>query len=941
MESKRCYGCMKQKTQTPLCEHCGYNEYIDNLSHQLPLGTILQGRYEIGKVLGQGGFGITYIGWDHARETAVAVKEFYPNGIVNREASVSQTLKVNTADSAEAFERNRKRFLQEAYVLQKLNDIPQIVHVENLFEENNTAYIVMDLIRGIDLRRYIRMMGGKLSVSKTFDILCPIMEALHRAHEAGLVHRDVSPDNIMLMPDGKAKLLDFGAAREVMVPELGHVQSTEAILKHGFAPIEQYQRNGALGPWTDVYALSATVYYCLTGQIPPDAPKRIMDGVEIPWNTIPGLSDWQAEVLRKAMEPMPRNRTRSVDEVRTALFAGPGSREEPWVEIDAGPGPDPNPGPVTDIPQIPNSGTTGQGTYTTTGQGGSGRTGQGVSGVTGQGGSTGGGGRNQNGQGVSGGRKTPWGKIAAIAAAVAVVVLGGVMLLKGGESKPAPGSRPEASQNAILSEDSCPAPTINKEIPTQVDMAAIFTGNPDETITYADGSRAEIYMTGGQETARALFDKDGQLFYRFLAGYNENGDMLYQLSFDADNVCVRADTYTYDENGNLITDAIILENGQIFETWAYTLRDDGQMETQVRRNNKNEITLTGTFEYDGDVRSAYKAVYADGSTYESTYDSEGRLASSVSYDKDGKFESAYECVYDDQGNQIRRISRREDGKVENTWESEFDAEGNRIRQITYNDMNEVETRTEFVYACGEQIGQENQSSGGYYYSWYNMCGIAGNTVRSYNDSKYSYGYDYYTAWGQTDRSIGYDVETHALSSESTYNYDADYNFLGYDYVYYSSYDGSRTEYRYDSDYRDMGSRTYDKDGNLESWEEPEYDENGNEIKSTTYNADGSIRQTYERTYDENGRETEIVSTYYYENGTRTVYVMDGNYDNQSRTDYDASGKVTDMATYEYEYDANGKKTRQYVYDENGKLDYWTEYFYDADGNYQDSQWHDA
>ena len=946
MEPKRCYGCMKLKTQSPLCEHCGYNEHIDNLSHQLPLGTILQGRYEIGKVLGQGGFGITYIGWDHARETAVAVKEFYPGGIVNRDASVSQALNVNSSDAIEAFARNRKRFLQEAYILQKLNDIPQIVHVENLFEENNTAYIIMELIRGVDLRRYIRMMGGKLSVSKTFDILCPIMEALHRAHESGLVHRDVGPDNIMLMPDGKAKLLDFGAAREVMAPELGQVQSTEAILKHGFAPIEQYQRSGALGPWTDVYALSATVYYCLTGQIPPDAPKRIMDGVEIPWNTIPGLSAWQAEVLRKAMEPMPRNRTRSIEEVRTALFAGPISGEQPWIEPEPAAKPVPKPEPVADprsvIQEIPQS------TYQQIPQSSLQNTPQNIP----QSGNTENGRRKSGGNGlkhdpvdISGktGNKKPWGKIAAIAAVAAVVILGAILLPKGGSGDTkAPG---ENKVSVIQQESSAskgnPEPVINKDIPSQVDMGAIFTGNPDRTITYLDGSRSEIYLTNDRETARALYDKDGALVYRFLADYNEAGDMLYQLTFDPENVCVRADTFTYNEDGNLITIAKILENGKIYQTLAYGYDDDENLTKIVTRDHNNEISAISEYFYENGTRVSRESAQSDGYTYEYTYNSEGQLASMLSYDENGEFSYRSEMVYDEEGRQIRQTSRSEDGKILRTTEFEYDAEGQRIAETSYNEFNEVEYQSKFIYEFGEMVRTEYSYSSGYSSTYSNMCDIDRNIIRSYDYGSYDYGYTYYTAWGEVESQISYSVETDELNSHSEYEYDEDYNFLGYIHTYYSSYDGSRTVSEHDADYTLIISREYDVNGNLRSWTEPEYDDRGNEIKSVTYRADGSIQSTYERTFNEKNEMIETRSTYYTESGSYTVYVMDKNYDTQSRTDYDANGNVKDFATYEYEYDARGNKTKQYVYDKDGKLDYWTEYFYDENGNYLDSEWHNA
>ncbi len=328
---KRCYGCMRVKTQSPLCEHCGYNENIDNLPHQLPLGTVLQNRYEIGKVLGQGGFGITYLGWDWKMSRAVAIKEYYPNNLVTRECSISTLVNTSSASSEGQFQANRERFLREAMTLSELDEIPGIVRVYSQFEENNTAYFAMEYIQGMDLRRYIQLMGGRLGAKQTMKILRPVMEALEKVHEAELVHRDISPDNIMLLPDGSTKLLDFGAAKQVADAEAGKEmsQSTESILKHGFAPMEQYQKKGSLGPWTDVYALCATIYYCLTGQVPPDAPARLLEGLELGWKDIPGLTQEQAEALEKGMRIVPKERTHSVAELAEILC---GPEPEP-VEI--------------------------------------------------------------------------------------------------------------------------------------------------------------------------------------------------------------------------------------------------------------------------------------------------------------------------------------------------------------------------------------------------------------------------------------------------------------------------------------------------------------------------------------------------------------------------------------------------------------------------------
>ena len=321
MERKRCVSCMCD-IDSPVCPHCGYPSRNPNAPHQLPVGTVLRGQYQVGKVLGQGGFGITYLGWDLNLDIPIAIKEYYPNSFVTRDCT--QTLEVisNGGNFDEVFRNNRERFLREARTLAKLRDIREIVQIYNFFQENNTAYIIMEFVQGVTLKDYIQSRGGRISTEESLSLLRPVMAALSQVHAAGLVHRDISPDNIMLTPDGSAKLLDFGAVRDVGNADVNKLmtKSTEAILKHGFAPMEQYQTHGTLGPWTDVYAMCATVYYCLTGRIPADAPARVLGEGEVSFSGIPGLSPQQAALLEQGMETAPKNRVSSIQALYEGLF---------------------------------------------------------------------------------------------------------------------------------------------------------------------------------------------------------------------------------------------------------------------------------------------------------------------------------------------------------------------------------------------------------------------------------------------------------------------------------------------------------------------------------------------------------------------------------------------------------------------------------------------
>ncbi len=314
---KRCMGCMKIKQNSPTCEHCGFDENRQNDFHQLPIGTLLRNQYRVGRVLGQGGFGITYLGFDENLETPIAIKEYYPSGMVARNTEFSHAITVN--NNSTTYSNSLERFMREARSLARLDQIPGIVRVKNFFAENGTAYIIMEYLEGMDLRGYLLKKGSALPPRETLALLRPVMEALDQAHKSGVIHRDISPDNIMLMKNGRIKILDFGTARNLETT----AHSTELILKHGFAPSEQYLTRGEVGPWTDVYALCATAYYCMTGQVPPSAPDRSMGEETLDFSTIPGLTPRQSQALNKGMALRIRDRYSSLEELTADLYAQP------------------------------------------------------------------------------------------------------------------------------------------------------------------------------------------------------------------------------------------------------------------------------------------------------------------------------------------------------------------------------------------------------------------------------------------------------------------------------------------------------------------------------------------------------------------------------------------------------------------------------------------
>ena len=318
MELNKCIGCMEDFLGYP-CPKCGFDPgQVRGNEYALPIQTILAGKYLVGRVLGQGGFGITYIGWDIALERKIAIKEYYPNGQANR-APGTQPLSWYTSDSAlQARQAGLEMFLKEARKMARVEDIPGVVKVKDLFRENNTAYIVMDFVEGETLKTRLQR-TGPMSWDQAKDIFRPAIQAMAAVHQAGLIHRDLSPDNLMLTKNGNVKILDLGAAKDL---NINSGASSMQVAKGGFSPFEQYTQRGGSGPWTDVYAMAATVYYTLTGTLPPAAMDRVEEDT-IRWD-LPGLDtlpEPALEALKAALAVSAKKRTQSMEELEQGLFA--------------------------------------------------------------------------------------------------------------------------------------------------------------------------------------------------------------------------------------------------------------------------------------------------------------------------------------------------------------------------------------------------------------------------------------------------------------------------------------------------------------------------------------------------------------------------------------------------------------------------------------------
>ena len=289
----------------------------EDKTYLLPSGTILRGKYRIEDILGEGGFGITYRGEAVELKLRVAIKEYYPYGYALRDVNKSINIDpIPDEKSRKIFRKNKKSFLEEARKLAQCVHIVSVVGVYDYFEENQTAYIVMEYLDGITLKAYLQK-NGPADATWLCRRILPLLEDLQKVHEQGVLHRDISPDNIMLMDRDRLKLMDFGAARDF---DIDSEKSMTVMLKNGFAPFEQYTRYGVQGPWTDIYALSTTLYTCITGKIPDPAPDRMEhDELNLPSEMGIVIDPKIERVLARGLCVLSKDRYQSAAEMAEAL----------------------------------------------------------------------------------------------------------------------------------------------------------------------------------------------------------------------------------------------------------------------------------------------------------------------------------------------------------------------------------------------------------------------------------------------------------------------------------------------------------------------------------------------------------------------------------------------------------------------------------------------
>ncbi len=293
------------------CPKCGLSHETYQLdAGLLPPGTNLIGKYIIGRVLGRGGFGATYLAYSSKLNRPVAIKEYLPISISYR-GKGEEKVTVVSEEKEKIFEKGAKRFFEEAKTMSRFDKIDNVVSVYEFFYANDTVYYSMEYLKGMDLKKYIMIKGGKLDGDEVLEIMKSVCRALIAVHSTQTLHRDIAPDNIFICENGDVKLIDFGAAKQVIS---NAQQSYSVVVKQGFAPSEQYTSKGNQGVWTDIYAFGATMYYALMGSVPPDAIDRV-ENPKLEFDSTIKYAHEFIDIINRCMQPKIADRYQSVIEL--------------------------------------------------------------------------------------------------------------------------------------------------------------------------------------------------------------------------------------------------------------------------------------------------------------------------------------------------------------------------------------------------------------------------------------------------------------------------------------------------------------------------------------------------------------------------------------------------------------------------------------------------
>lgn len=316
MSNELCMNCFNVKGTKSKCPFCGYEEGTppQQAFHLIP-GTVIANRYLIGTCIGFGGFGITYKAYDQILGVIVAIKEFYPAGLVNRSPGETQ-IGVLSGERMGEYQIQLQRFLLEAENIAQFGKAKDIVNVFDIIHENGTAYIIMEYIQGILLKDYMEN-EGKLDIETSLYLIMPIIEALKKIHGCGIIHRDISPDNIFITNDGAIKVFDFGAA--IFADEKKETASV-AVVKEGYAPPEQYRSKSKQGAFSDIYSVGAILYQMVTGIKPPEGSSRTKkDDLKSPAELGIKINPNLDRAIMQAMAVRPEFRFQYIEHLQEAI----------------------------------------------------------------------------------------------------------------------------------------------------------------------------------------------------------------------------------------------------------------------------------------------------------------------------------------------------------------------------------------------------------------------------------------------------------------------------------------------------------------------------------------------------------------------------------------------------------------------------------------------
>ena len=699
MEQNLCCHCFQIK-QDPesLCPYCGYNptQNAGKYPLALPFKTVLCGRYILGHALGQGGFGITYVAMDYQTRSRVAVKEYFPDTMATR---TNQTVTAFAGQRSESFYYGKQCFLEEAETLAQFIGNPNIIRVYSYFEENNTAYFVMEYVEGQSLQDYVRERGGRISWAEAKRILLPAMYALAAVHAKGVIHRDVTPDNIFMTKDNVVKLLDFGAARYSLGDKS---RSLDVVLKHGFAPKEQYTRHGRQGPYTDVYSFAATLYAVTTGRIPPDSIDRMDEDDLVPPSRLGvAIPAEEEDVLLKALAVQPAERYQRMEELIQAIQQTNGIAQQTvppagmqnYIEFGAPPVSQPAPPVLQPVPLTP----------------------QPVPPETAK--------QNKAGKIV----------IPAIALSAVLVIAAGVFII----GKIAKGR----SGQIVMTEGTTTVPdrqtvpetavSADTEEPQTENILVLDTENAGtavpEKVTVSlevgsvemDPATGEIleristeYNDAGQKTRELHYAGDNSIQSWVEYQYDANGNIANETSYTADNSVERKMVYYNDEKDPAVTYMMLYDGkDQLIEGYAIKTNAMGQL---VRRCNLDaERNVISTLEHVYDSRgNEVQATWYDSANqvtsyvvYRYSYMSGYTTMDEISYDGSGKGIKTDDHVYDKDNHELEWIWYYDDGTIHAWQKYEYDDAGRMTKCSRLAADGSCDVWTEYHY---DQYGNKTE-----------------------------------------------------------------------------------------------------------------------------------------------------------------------------------------------------------------------------------------